>query len=148
MNIPQYLRLTDDVPEAVSAEELTPLVYRVMTQYHSTLNEEYEGSLLSPEELTKVSLRDHHFVLINDDYLFAYQFGTEWFSTQSVIVEVFIIRVGKGKTTLKDVFEVLRMLTRLHGVRETQLSPRSDPALHRLYQRSGAVDVTQIMRIL
>lgn len=147
MVIPCFLRLNNLVPEALTAEEITPVLYRALHQYSRQLLPEYGDDLLTVEDGLKVSLEEHRFLLINDDYLFAYEFGKEWFSTRPVIVEIFIIRVGDGKTTLREVFEAIRMLTRLYGARETQLSPRSDPALHRLYRRCGAEDVTQIMRI-
>jgi hypothetical protein len=147
MTIPQYLRLDHLVPTPLTREEVRPFVWLSMEQYRPTVITEYSGAVRELEDLVETSLQDHHIVLINGEYIFGYYLGAEWFATQETLMEEYLMRISPGSTSLSEVFDVIRLLVRLHGAREAQLGPRESPALKRLYARHGAQETVTTMRI-
>lgn len=147
MFVPRFLRLDGLEPTALTRAEMAPLVRSAMVRYIDMVSAEYGNDLLSLDELVETSLRDHHLVLINGDYLLAYYLGAEWFSKGRVLNEEYLMRIGEGSTSLADVFDTIRVLLTLHGAKEAQLGPKGSPALKRLYARHGAEESVTIMRI-
>lgn len=146
MFVPRYLRLDDMEPTTLSADDIRPYVHAAVVQYTEQLKGEYGDYLLGIDEAVETSLRDHHIVLINGEYLLAYYLTSEWFSTGKVLAEEYLMRVAPGETPLSSVFDTIRVLVKLHGAKEAQLGPGSK-ALRRLYARHGAEESLTIMRV-
>lgn len=146
MFVPRYMRLDNMEPTTLSADDIRPYVHAAVVRYTEQMKGEYGDYLLGIDEAVETSLRDHHIVLINGEYLFAYYLSSEWFSTGKVLMEDYLMRVAPGETTLSHVFDILRVLTKLHGAREAQLGPGSKP-LKRLYAIHGAEESLTIMRV-
>ena len=148
--VPRYVRLDDGVPTRMTEEEVKPIVLAAMTYYADALKSEYGEFIVSPEEATERSLKEHNIVLINGEYLLAYILGTEWYARGCVLSEEYLIRVRKGPTTLSDVFSVMKALALIHGARGCQIGTRAaknKEAIRRLYQRHGSTETMTVMRI-
>lgn len=147
MVVPRLLRLDDLHPTELSEGDLRPIILKAMQEYHSKFAPEYSGHVLSPEDATELSLREHNILVVNGDYLLAYDLGSEWFATETILYEIYLARIGTGTTSLSDLFDAIRVITKLHDAREAQLSPSTGSALARLYRRHGAIETTTMMRI-
>lgn len=146
MFVPRYLRLDNMEPTTLSADDIRPYVRDAMVRYIEMVKDEYGEHLLSLDELIETSLQDHYIVLINGEYLLAYYLTSEWFSTGKVLAEEYLMRVAPGETPLSNVFDTIRVLTKLHGAKEAQLGP-GNSALRKLYARHGAEESLTIMRV-
>lgn len=147
MEVPRLLGLNHMEPTELTEGYLRPIILNAMKEYHSKVASSYGGEVLSPEAATELSLREHNILVVNGDYLLAYDLGSEWFSTELVLYEIYLARIGTGSTSLSELFDAIRVITKLHNAREAQLSPGSATALERLYRRHGAEATTTLMRI-
>lgn len=78
-------------------------------------------------------------VWLVDGYLVYFEVGTPWYSTQQILSELLIVRVGPGGT-LRGVAQFLREQARAAGAALVAVGTtfsRSDRALARLYQAEG-----------
>lgn len=148
MGLPRFLRLDRLEPSVLTQEEIRPVVHRAMERFVEISPEASDPGSLNADQLTELSLSEYNIVIINGDYLFAFVIGNEWFSTTPILSEVYLMRIGDGKTSLAEVFDVIRVLTKLAGAREAQLCPGGRPALNRLYRINGAEEAASIMRIV
>lgn len=148
MDLPRFLRIDRMEPSVITQEEIRPIVHKAMERFVEISPEASDPGALNANQLTENSLSEYNIVIINGDYLFAYVIGNEWFSNAPVLSEVYLMRIGKGDTSLSEVFDVIRSLTKLAGAREAQLCPGGRPALNRLYRINGAEEVASIMRIV
>lgn len=149
MYVPKYSSVKNGTPQALTSEQIKPFVYQAMTIYQSLLKDDFGDALISVEEATEVALREHYLVLLNDEYLIGYSVGREWYSTEPSLVEEYIIRVGEGKTSLKEVFELLKVLSLMHGARGCLVgtrAPKNKRAIRKLYERYGLTETMTIMR--
>jgi hypothetical protein len=149
MYVPQYARLDNGIPTPLSRDQIEPIVHDAMVRYFDALTDEYGEYLMSPEEGTEKSLREHNILLINDDYLLGYVLGSEWYAKGLVLSEEYLIRVGKGKTTLTEVFDTMKALALIHGARECHVGTRASKnqkAIRKLYERHGLQETMTVMR--
>lgn len=149
MLIPQYTKLDDGIPTPLSQEEIRPFVYEAMCRYYAALEDEYGEHLMTPEEATEKSLREHYIVLIEGDYLLGYELGCEWYAKGEVLVEEYLIRIGTGKTPLSKVFELMKALALVHGARGCQVGTRASKnkqAIRKLYAKHGLRETMTVMR--
>lgn len=146
MFVPRYLRLDNMEPTPLTETDIRPIVRTAMVRYIEQVKDEYGQDLLPLDALIETSLRDHHLVLINGEYLLGYYLGSEWFSRGTVLMEEYLMRLEPGSTSLAEVFDTIRVLTKLHGAKEAHLGPKGK-ALRRLYAKHGAVENVTTMRI-
>ena len=111
MSPPQFVRIDNLTITPSNKEEFIPLLYQVGVSYYLENLEEHGASLVTPEEGLAISLREHSYALINGEYLLAYELGRQWFCKKPILLEVFIRRVSQGDTSLREVFEAIRVLT-------------------------------------
>lgn len=149
MFVPKYSEVKNGTPSPLTPEQIKPFIHKAMTIYQSLLKDDFGDSLISVEEAVEIALKEHYLVLINGEYLVGYTVGNQWYSTASSLVEEYTIRVGEGKTSLQEVFDVLRALTLMHGARECLVgtrAPKNKRAIRKLYERYGLTETMTIMR--
>ncbi|WP_067516893.1 hypothetical protein [Endozoicomonas ascidiicola] len=145
----RFIRFDESELTYVTGEQMEPYILKGMEEYERRLKSEYGDALLSPEEATEVTLRDHHIVLINGQYLLGYSIGSEFFSKAHVIQEEFLIRVAPGDASLCDVLWIFSLLKHLHKVDHCYVGTRAahnQAAIRRLYSRYGGKELLTIMR--
>lgn len=149
MFIPQYLRLDAGTPTPLTREQIEPTVREAMKLYFDIHKADYGQWLLSADEAAEVSLRDHHIVLINSDYLIGYSKASEWYARGYVLTEEYLLRVGTGSTRLSEVFGAMKTFALLHGARGCEFGTRAasnKAAIRRLYARHGLTETMTVMR--
>lgn len=149
MWIPQYQRIDSGEPTALTRDQIYPHVLEAMRHYTASLTDLYPN-MLTPEEVTEDVLDEMSIVLIEEDYLLGYVIDSGWLTRDTHLSEEFLIRVGKGPTTLRNVLDLMKTLATLHGataIHVGTLAMRNKAAGRRLYEREGLTELYTTMRI-
>jgi len=147
--VSRFLRFEQGEISYLSPEEIEPFVLKAMKKYERRLQPDYGRDLLSPEEATEVALKEQHIVLIEDDYLLGFTFGSEFFSKGKVIQEAFLMRIGTGHSSLLTVLSSIKVLKTIYKVAHCYVGTRAatnQSALRRLYRRYGGQELLTVMR--